>query len=77
MVSIVTICMSNESKDKVTKYNLVFSSVKFASMIDVVYKSLETINRHLSSINSTRSTIDLTTKSVFRIIKSEIDYFRL
>ena len=66
------ICETNESTYKVTTSNVTFSSVKFASTINVINKSIESINCYLSYIISTRSTIDPATKSVLRIIKSEI-----
>ena len=75
MVSTVIIGETNESKDKVTKRrksNVIFSSVKFASAIDAIDKSLETKNHHLYTIITPRSTIEPTTKSVLRIIKSKI-----
>ena len=54
------------------KTNVIFSSVKFTSTIDVINKSVETMNHHPSTISTTHSTIDPTNKSVLRSIKSEI-----
>ena len=40
IVSMVTICVTNESKHKVTTSNVVFPSVKFASTIDAIQKNM-------------------------------------
>ena len=62
MSSMVTICATKESKEKVTKNKVFYNYVKLASMIDVIEKSLEMTNHHLATIIPTRATIDLTTK---------------
>ena len=72
MVYIVKIGGNKESQENNTKSNVLYNSVKLALTIDAIEKSLEMMNFHVASIITTRSTTDLATKSVLRLIKSEI-----
>ena len=69
IVSMATTGATKESKEKVTTSNVLYNSIKLASTIE---KPLETMNQHIASIITTFSTINPTTKSVVRLIKSEI-----
>ena len=72
MVSLVTLGRTKESKKKKRKSSMLYNSIQLTSIINTLEKSLETMNRHLTSMIPTHSAIDPTTKSVLRLIKSEI-----